>query len=270
MGRPDRCSARRGDSAQRRRVSANDLLVDERDRWPRSRCARAWPHATYSSPRRRSGRSPGRRPTARGGRAWRRRARRPGARGGGGRSATSRGSDGAPTVRPVISTVRRRGGAASAVGTSGARTDGPWSSPREKRPRRSGPDRSKRRGTRHRLGLVDTVGVARGDRVAGMALGHRASGSARVKTQAATGLLLALALERFAQVLHVVPPRAGVGLGHAGVAVLFRVLTGLADGLALKELALRVGRRDSPQLRVPRFPTLSAPKHGRRWGTQRS
>ncbi len=47
------------------------------------------------------------------------------------------------------------------------------------------------------------------------------------------------------------------GWGITGVAVLFRVLTGLADGLALKELALRVGRRDSPQLWVPRFPTLS-------------
>ena len=117
-------------------------------------------------------------------------------------------------------------------------------------------------GQERSIQLVDDVGIACGYGVAGMALGHRARGSARVETQAATGLLLALALEWFAQVLHVVPPRM-VGLGHAGVAVLFRVLTGLADGLALKELALRVGRRDSPQLRrVPRFLALPVPRHG--------
>ena len=46
-----------------------------------------------------------------------------------------------------------------------------------------------------------------------MTLGHGTGRRARVETQAATGLLLALALERFAQVLHVIPPRT-VGLGH--------------------------------------------------------
>ena len=50
------------------------------------------------------------------------------------------------------------------------------------------------------------------------------------------------------------------GWGITGVAVLFRVLTGLADGLALKELALRVGRHDSPQLWVPRFLTFPVPQ----------
>ena len=51
------------------------------------------------------------------------------------------------------------------------------------------------------------------DRAGGMALGKGTGGPARIETQAATGLLLSLALERFTQVLHVVPPRT-VGLGH--------------------------------------------------------
>ena len=83
------------------------------------------------------------------------------------------------------------------------------------------------------------------------------------RAQAATGFLLALALERFTQVLHVVPPRTVLGLGHAGVAVLFRVLTGLADGLALKELALRANDAIRPNLSgppLPDLPRLHAPK----------
>ena len=100
------------------------------------------------------------------------------------------------------------------MGASGAWTEGPWSSPREKRPRRSGPERSKRRVR----GIASASWTTVADRsvaigVAGMALGHRAGGGARVETQAATGLLLALALERFTQVLHVVPPRTVSGWG---------------------------------------------------------
>jgi hypothetical protein len=105
--------------------------------------------------------------------------------------------------------------------------------------------------------LGDRIGVRHGSaRLARCAFGDGLRGRACVETQAAAGLVLPLALYRVAQVLYVVPPRADLGLGHAGVAVLFRLLTGLADGLALKELALRVGRRDSPQLWVPRFLTL--------------
>jgi hypothetical protein len=105
-----------------------------------------------------------------------------------------------------------------------------------------------------------------GVRLARGTFGNGTRGRAGVETQATAGLVLALALDRVAQVLYVIPPRAGLGLGHAYVAVLFRVLTGLADGLALKELALRAGRHDSPQLWVPRFPTPPTPSRGPKMG----
>jgi hypothetical protein len=89
--------------------------------------------------------------------------------------------------------------------------------------------------------------------LAGVTIGDRTRRRARVEPQASAGLVFAPTLYRVAQVLHIRPPRAGLGLGHTSVVVLFRVLTGLADGLALKELALRAGRHDSPQLWVPRF-----------------
>ena len=120
MGRPDRCSARRGDSAQRRRVSANDLLVDDttagRARAVRARGRMRRARHRDEDEEEAQDDGPQREPVGPGAR----RARRRGAPGGGGRSATSRGSVGAPTVRPVISTVRRRDGAGSGVGASGA------------------------------------------------------------------------------------------------------------------------------------------------------
>ena len=143
MGRPDRCSARRGGSAQRRRVSANDLLVDEptagRARAVRARGRMRRARHRDEDEEEAQDDGPQREPVGPGADALGgRRA------GGGGRSATSRGSDGAPTVRPVISTVRRRDGAASArCGASGARRDGPWSSPREKRAAALGPRRAR-------------------------------------------------------------------------------------------------------------------------------
>jgi len=103
-----------------------------------------------------------------------------------------------------------------------------------------------------------------------LALRDRTGSRARVEAEASVGLSLSLALDRVAHVLHVGPPRAVLGLGHASVVVLFRVLTGLADGLALKELALRAGRHDSPQLWVPRFPASPEVLSGWRRGTQRS
>ena len=280
MGRPDRCSARRGDSAQRRRVSANDLLVDEPTAAALALCARVAACDVLVTATK-IGRSPGRRPTARGGRAWRRRARRPGARAGGGRSATSRGqrrgADGAPgdLDRPP---ARRRGSGQRRHGRRRARGR------RDARPRRV---RSWRRAQKRAaalgppsarsaacaasaLELVDGVRVARAR--SGRRHGarpprarqraRRDAGRDGPPSRACARAVRAGTARR--------PTTRGVGLGHAGVAVLFRVLTGLADGLALKELALRVGRRDSPQLWVPRFPTLPAPQHGRRWGTQRS
>jgi hypothetical protein len=80
------------------------------------------------------------------------------------------------------------------------------------------------RGALHGLALPRQGGRARG-----------AVGRARAGMERPRRAVRAAALDRFTDVFYVGPPCAGLAVRHA-LAVLFRGLTGLADGLALKEL----------------------------------
>src|SRR4051794_5383531 len=265
MGRSDRFSARRGVSAQRRRISANDLRVrGVADGRPRARARGRMRRARHRDEDEEEAEDDSPERDAIG----------PGA------DALDRPARGAPPIDFDQARQRRsadgmpgdldrapawRRGERAGIGgrvVLGAR-EAPAALGRgalEAPPRPRGPlevvalhevvdTRGHLAGVRQdRRDLAEARGV-----LALLTLCHRTSRRARVESQAATGLSLTLALDRVTQVLHVGPPRAGLGLGHASVVVLFRVLTGLADGLALKELALRVGRHDSPQLWVPRF-----------------
>ena len=302
MGRPDRCSARRGDSAQRRRVSANDLLVDDttagraRAVRARGRMRRArhrdedeeeaqddgpqrepiGPGAdALGRPARRAAAvdldQPGQRGRAHGAPGdldrpparWRReRGGRLGRRRRGARARRARSGRGARrrSARSGACAARRRPPGRSARSAACAARlrlgRGALEATGSRRASGSGAARSKRRerGRRRARGWSPARARPPGPGAWRSATARAAARASRRRPRRASfSRLRSSGSRRYCTSSH----HARSGWGITGVAVLFRVLTGLADGLALKELALRVGRRDSPQLWVPRFPTLS-------------